>query len=411
MVAGLAVFWSGKRRTAAAILIAMVAASWIFGTAKGLLAPLAFGGAVWLLMGRLKSPWRVLGKYAALGGAAGTASLCWAFPLPVPPPLTGSHQVGTFALEIPAAGASPRLVAQVWYPSDEMGGKPAVPWLPDKALAPSFPYHRLAFAKSHARQDAPLANVQGPLPVIFYEHSWMGHRAENIAQVESLASEGFVIVAVDHPGQAERILYQDGSVVKGRYPEPLDFSSTKSVGDFVADARQCFAERLEQVERVRRALTGSDAAILSGRVQLDRAGVFGFSFGGSAAIQLCAKNPAFVAGANEDGLFLETDLPRGPFLFFDEETPAWLESARRPNENAGQILTREAEARIQDALKQPHRDRLILGGTRHLSFSDRIFASPIPRLARVGTRPAGELHEIVCERLAGFFKTELLKPK
>lgn len=314
-------------------------------------------------------------------------------------------------MEIPATGASPRLVVQVWYPSDETGGKPAVQWLPDKALAPPFPYHRLAHAKARVRQDAPLAKIQGPLPVVFYEHSWMGHRAENIAQVESLASEGFVVVAVDHPEQAARVLYQDGTVVKGRYPEPLDFSSTKSTADFVANARHCFAERLEQVERVRLALAGEAAGILSGRLRLDRAGVFGFSFGGSTAIQLCAKNPAFVAGANEDGLFLENDFPRGPFLFFDQETPAWLESARKPDENAGQILTREAEARIQDALKQPYRDRLILSGTRHLSFSDRIFASPLPRLARVGTRPAQEVHDILCQRLAVLFRTELLKPE
>jgi len=407
-VAGVAIFWSGKRGTAAAILIAVVAAPWIFGTANGLLAPLALGGVIWFLMDRLKKNWRWLGKFTAIGGAMGTALLCWAFPLPKPPPLTGPYQVGTFTLEIPAGGASPRLVAQVWYPSDEIGDKPAVPWLPDKALAPSFPYHRLAFAKAHARKNAPLAKIPDPLPVIFYEHSWMGHRAENIAQVESLASEGFVVVAVDHPGQAERILYQDGSVVMGRYLEPLDFSSNKSVGDFAANARQCFAERLEQVERVRLALAGDAAGILSEKLRLDRAGVFGFSFGGSAAIQLCAKNPAFAAGANEDGLFLENDFPRGPFLFFDQETPAWLESARKPDENAGQILTREAEARIQDALKPPHRDRLILDGTRHLSFSDRIFASPIPRLARVGTRPAKEVHDILCRRLVDFFKTELL---
>jgi len=407
IVAGLAISWSGKRGTSAVILLGVVTAAWIIGTGKGLLAPLALGGTIWLLLDRMKNPWRWMGKCAAIGGATGTALLCWVFPLPEPPPLAGSHQVGTFVMEIPAAGESPELVVQVWYPSDEAGGRPAASWLPDSALAPAFPYHRLAFARAHARKDAPLAKIQAPLPVLFYEHSWMGHRAENIAQVESLASRGFVVVAVDHPGQAERVIYQNGLVVKGRYPEPLDFSSAKSVGDFVVNARQCFEERLEQVERVRQALAGNAAEILSGKLRLDRVGVFGFSFGGSAAIQFCAKNPAFVAGANEDGLFLENDFPRGPFLFFDEETPAWLESARQPDENAGQILTREAEARIQDALKQPSRSRLILDGTRHLSFSDRIFVSPIPRLARVGTRPQREIHELIGNELGEFFHTHL----
>ncbi len=406
-VAGLVISWTGKRGTSAAILIGIVMTAWIIGTGKVFLAPLAQGGTIWILMARMKNPWRWMGKCVAIGGAAGTALLCWVFPLPEVPPLAGSHQVGTFTLEIPAAGASPRLVTQVWYPSDEIGGSPAISWLPDKALVPMLPYHRLAYAKAHARENVPLAKINSPLPVLFYEHSWMGHRAENIAQVESLASQGFVVVAVDHPGQAERVLYQDGSVVKGRFPEPLDFSSTKSVGDFITNSRPCFTERLEQVERVRLALAGNSAGILSAKLKLDRVGVFGFSFGGSAAIQLCAKNPAFVAGANEDGLFLGNDFPRGPFLFFDEETPAWLESARKPDENASQILTREAEARIQDALKQPQRERLILDGTRHLSFSDRIFDSRFPRLARVGTRPQREVHELLCNKLGEFFHAHL----
>ncbi len=411
LVVGLAVVGCRNRVASALMLVGILVISWLFGTAEWFLAPLALGGVIWILMERMKNPWRLLGKCAASGGAAGTLLLCWLFPLPEAPPPTGKYPVGTFALEIPAAGEAPQLMAQVWYPAEDIAGKPAVAWLPDRALAPAFPYHRLAFAKARARVDVTVADASGPRPVLFYEHSWMGHRAENIAQVESLASQGFVVVAVDHPGQAERVLYQDKSVVKGRYPEPLDFSSTKNVGEFVTNSKQCFAERLEQVERVRLALAGNAAGILSEKLKLDRVGVFGFSFGGSTAIQLCAKNPAFVAGANEDGLFLENDFPRGPFLFFDEETPAWLESARKPDENAGQILTREAEARIQDALRQPHRDRLILAGTRHLSFSDRIFASPIPRLARVGTRPAEEVHEIVCQRLVAFFKTELLELK
>ncbi|MEO5713025.1 MAG: hypothetical protein ABIT37_06015 [Luteolibacter sp.] len=410
LVVGLAVFGGKNRGLSAVVLMAILIISWVFGTATWFLVPLALGGVIWLLMERLKNPWCLLGKCAAIGGAVGTVLLCWLFPVPEAPPLTGKYQVGTFALEIPAAGESPRLMAQVWYPADHVGGIP-VPWLPDRGLAPALPYHRLVFAHAHARLDVPVAEIHGPLPVVFYEHSWMGHRFENIAQVESLASEGFVIIAVDHPGQAERVLYPDGSVVKGRYAEPLDFSSPKAVAGFSADAGKCFTERLKNLERTRQALAGSMVKNLAGRLKLDHVGIFGFSFGGSTAIRACAENPAFVAGANEDGLFLGEQMPRGAFLFFDQEMPAWLEAAPKPGEDAGQVLTRHAETQIQIALKQPHRDRLILDGTRHLSFSDRIFASPIPRLARVGTRPQEEVHEIVCKRLGEFFKAELSSPE
>ena len=408
LVVGLAVSGSRNRRVSAVMLAGVLIISWVFGTAKLFLLPLALGGMIWILMVCSKNPWRRLGKCAAIGGTVGTALLCWVFPVPEPPPLIGKYPVGTFTLDIPAAAnGSSRLLAQVWYPAGDIAGKPAMPWLPDRELAPKFPYQRLAFAKAHARLDVPVADIHGLLPVIFYEHSWMGHRFENIPQVESLAAEGFVVVAVDHPGQAERVLYPDGTVVNGRYAEPLDFSSEKSVTAFTIDAELCFIERLKNVERVRQALAGNVAKKLSGKLKLDHVGVFGFSFGGSTAIRLCAENPAFVAGANEDGLFLGDQMPRGAFLFFDQEMPAWLETAPKPGEDAGQILTRQAEARIQAALKQPHRDRFILDGTRHLSFSDRIFGSRFPRLARVGTRPQKEVHEIVSKRSAEFFKREL----
>ncbi|MEO7097848.1 MAG: dienelactone hydrolase family protein [Luteolibacter sp.] len=408
LVVGLIVSGNRNRGVLAVMLAGVLVISWIFGTAKLFLLPLALGGVIWILMGRMKNPWRWLGKCAAIGGTVGTVLLCWVFPVPESPPLIGQYQVGTLTLDLPAAAnGSPRLLAQVWYPAGDIGEKPAVPWLPDRELASEFPYQRLAFAKAHARLDVPVADIHGLLPVIFYEHSWMGHRFENITQTESLAAEGFVVVAVDHPGQAERVLYPDGTVVNGRYAEPLDFSSAKSVATFTADAERCFTERLKNVERVRQALAGRAAKQLSDKLKLDHVGVFGFSFGGSTAIRLCAEDPAFVAGANEDGLFLGDQMPRGAFLFFDQEMPAWLEAAPKPEEDAGQILTRQAEARIQAALKQPDRDRLIIDGTRHLSFSDRIFASRFPRLARIGTRPPNEVHEIVSKRLAKFFKTEL----
>ena len=76
-------------------------------------------------------------------------------------------------------------------------------------------------------------------------------------------------------------------------------------------------------------------------------------------------------------------------------------------EDVGQALTRVAEGHIQEAMRQPGRERVILDGTRHLSFSDRIYASPLPRLARAGTRPAVEVHEIIGARLNDFFKAAL----
>jgi dienelactone hydrolase len=345
--------------------------------------------------------------YAFLTGIALAVALYFVlFPVPTPPPLPGPHAVGTLTIEIPAVGDSPRLLAQVWFPTATSSGGQRVPWLPDAALAPSFPYQRIASATSHARAGVPLLEGQ-KFPVIFYEHSWTGHRAENIPQVESLASKGFVVIAIDHPGQAARVRYADGSVIETELTEALDLTTEKNTAAFEATAQKCMKQRIAEISRIKAALAENTIVALAGKLRLERMGVFGFSFGGSTAIRLCATDSSFIAGANEDGLFLGDAMPRGPFLFFDQEMPAWLLSSPSPKEDAGQVLTRHAEANIQQALQQAHRPRFILDGANHSTFSDKIYYCRFPRLARAGKRSATEIHGVLCTQLGDFFTRHL----
>lgn len=344
---------------------------------------------------------RLLASSAAV--MAGAALLYqFLFPVPSPPPLPGPHAVGTLTFEIPSTGDAPPLVAQVWHPTDDAMGGSATPWLPDPALAPRFPWQRIGSAPSRARSGVAVSN--GTWPLLWYEHSWTGHRAENIAQVENLASRGFIVVAVDHPGQAASVRHADGHVVATQLPDHPDLSSETAVASFLDLADACLERRLTNIARVKAALKDGVSPSLSGYLDLERMGVFGFSFGGTCALRLCARDPAFVAGANEDGLYLFDDEPRGPFLFFDQETPAWLLENPSPDENAGQSLTRRAEARIQQALRRQGRFRHVIAGTNHASFCDQLFHSRIPRLARAGKRPAAEVHSTLSNNLAEFFE-------
>lgn len=405
------VFKTGRRgRWPGLFAIVALAAAWIFGTAGGLLFPAIFGLACCLLPG-LSKRWQVAGKFLASCGVLASAALCGLFPVPVSPELAGAYPIGTQSFEIHTSYPERPLVAQVWYPAKEDRSKPFARWLPDPASIPKIPYHRIRYARSRAREGLDPVSSIPKFPVIFYEHSWTGHRAENVAQMEQLASRGFVVVAIDHPGQAERVKYADGRVILGRLPAALDLTTDAGVSNFETLAEKCITERIGDLHVVKAALTNEVLPRFAGRLLLDRVGIVGYSFGGTCALRICAVDPAFYAGANEDGFFLGKQMPAGPFLFFDEEMPAWLLKDARPNESPGDSLTRRSEIKIREALFAADRPRVILDGTRHPSFSDRILMCRIPQIARCGSRPAPEVIRIVTTRLAEFFQQQLDFPK
>lgn len=347
------------------------------------------------------------GSVVTVIGALGSAALCWLFPQPIMPPHSGPHGVGTRTIEIPGEGTEPPLMVQLWYPAEASEDAEHAPWLGDPALAPSFPFSRISTSPSGSIREAALLSSTSPFKVIFYEHAWMGHRAENVALVEDLASEGFVVVAIDHPGQALKVSYPDGSVVDGTLPRTPDFSTKGLVASFEGEARRCLELRHQEISRVVAALSNGAIPEFTKRLGLERMGIFGFSFGGTSAIHECAMNSAFRCGANLDGLYLDDRMPGGPFLFMDEEMPSWLMSEATSTETEEQALIRRCEARIQHAMKGEGRERLVLENTRHASFSDQIFVCALPRIARAGRRSSDEIHFLIQARLTTFFKTTL----
>lgn len=87
--------------------------------------------------------------------------------------------------------------------------------------------------------------------------------------------------------------------------------------------------------------------------------------------------------------------------------PAWLLKSSLPDEDSGQAMIRQSESRIQNALKGPFSERLVLKGTTHESFCDRLLYCRFPQFARAGNRSPGKLHGLLCDRIATFFSRAL----
>jgi hypothetical protein len=142
----------------------------------------------------------------------------------IPPPAGVHKELGTrrFQLNDPRG-----LVVQAWYPASGTGtGRldPIVEKDQAKAYVWFLPISRKQFEKrlpSSSYVDAPLNRNESPYPVIIFDHGYGAFEKQNVSQMEELASNGYIVFSINHPGESHVTLYPDGSVTgvdPTRYP-------------------------------------------------------------------------------------------------------------------------------------------------------------------------------------------------
>jgi dienelactone hydrolase len=291
------------------------------------------------------------------------------FDLPRP---TGPAPVGTlsFTLERPPEPrgiSAGRFGVRVWYPGQAStrrgpygSGRPGIRrWI----------YHRLV--TTNAAENVAFATVSERAPVIVYVAGWGGERTDNTALAEELASHGFVVAAIGDI----RFEGPPASCLAG----PPDLRSAVAYKTTLRLARDKVAFDVLRVSAVLDRLAGLDAADPSGhftgKLDLARAGVIGYSFGGAVALEACRRDPRLRAAVNMDGwLFDSASGYRGGIPYF-------LIADRAPLPGPDDLTAADPAHRYASALTvaddECQREVLRLGGyelridgANHLSFAD-----------------------------------------
>ena len=156
------------------------------------------------------------------------------FPLFEMPNPTGPYAVGTTSFTITDESrpeiftADPndkRLIyVQVWYPAGSTDGATRAPmWIyPEEVistmakefLVPEIALSHLASVKSHSTFDAPLAEQEAVYPILVYSHGYdAGFFAQNMVQMEQLASNGYVIFSIGHAYESSLVLDTQGRTI------------------------------------------------------------------------------------------------------------------------------------------------------------------------------------------------------
>jgi predicted dienelactone hydrolase len=369
----------------------------------------------------------VIAAWAAFASAPVSAS---AVPMP-----DGKYDVGVVRAEFadpsrrldaadPASGPR-RMPAIVWYPAKGravggaayLEGDAATVTLP--AIARNFSYavedlHALTTTRMNVRPGATPAKQSRGFPVVVYSHGFFLYPEQNSVLAARLASHGYIVVSIAHPGDVADVRLEDGSIAATKLAslgdDPRFGTAMKALsgGKDLATAREAlpvyaesfpatrlgrsFAEWRDDTLAVAKTIVTNnepkslrDVLATADRSRLAFAGM---SFGGATAGTSCKLVDACRAAVNLDGQNFDPELfdrPVGrPFLLLlsDWERYSLFEGQPRaadfsPNDLAYE--TWDEAGQKNDVL------RVRLEGIRHMGFTDLVALLDGPkRVERVG---------------------------
>ena len=282
--------------------------------------------------------------------------------LDLPQP-NGQHPVGNKTILLKDSRRSRELVVTIWYPA--MTGTSSVAAYMDKKTADALAeewklqpgFERQVHA--HSRVMAPIA-AGGPFPVVCVEHGSGVVPAIYTVLAEGLASNGFIVVATNHPPDSLIAVFPDGHEVRGKPYWPVNADRTTqgtAIGRFaedvlVADVRFV----LDQLQEM-----NSHDNFWRGQIDLSKVGIVGHSMGGTTAALATKDDPRILAGVNLDGSTypgMNGDLRpielHKPLLFMATE-----EHASDPATHAREYAGSEANTYY-----------VVVTGSDHMGFSD-----------------------------------------
>jgi len=148
------------------------------------------------------------------------------FPIREIPEPTGHLTVGTVAWDIHTDrlelysdenGSYRSIRAQAWYPASSTTEKAR--WLGDgpftsQGLAidfgfPGFIFNHLRHVRSHAYVEAPA--LEGSYPLVIISHGWSGFRQLHTDLAEELASQGYIVIGIEHTYGSVGTVFDDGT--------------------------------------------------------------------------------------------------------------------------------------------------------------------------------------------------------
>lgn len=254
-----------------------------------------------------------------------TAGSPQALALPAP---TGEHCIGKVGFRLVDGTRAERytpdpddrraLSLKVWFPTPATAVGVRADYL-EPAIAASVKAQLSVPAKApdvltNARSDSAL-QPGGVYPVLVFSPGYGMVVEAYSSLLEELASQGMIVVAIDHPYVSGVTTGADGRLVQALAGPAAGQQTSAFLNDALATL---VADQRYVIEW----LQGADTGFLRGHLDLTRIGLVGHSIGGAAAVQTARVDVRVKAGMDIDGtIYGETAGPWSkPLLFLNSAT-------------------------------------------------------------------------------------------
>lgn len=363
---------------------------------------------------------------------AGAAVVLYLKLLPDLPMISGTNLVGYYRIAI---GDDQRWVdAQIFYPAAEETENQPEAMPADLAAAFGKAYGAPEFAMRDDRllpvyEDAQAAGDK--LPVIIFNHGHGMFATQNTHQVIDLASNGYVVIALNHPGHSLLAKRGDQTITRAANiaaytPEETarllqrqadgneELRATTNLNNWVfamdalqqdafADIVDQFPEWVENNQLVLDALkdidNGNIKTPLMGKLDIEKIGYLGHSFGGAVATHMGMNDRRVKAAYNMDGPVFTWSLnphPRAQFCF-----------AYNDSNNQAGVKSSAAWINQQVAKAVAGCERTFLGAA-HMNFSDLNEIFFLSWLGQLGPINHIQMRDSLNASLVQFFDQHLL---
>ena len=278
----------------------------------------------------------------------------------------------------PSQGAQREVVAWMWYPAaSSTSAAPAeylpAPWRAALAqgsgtLMSQYLTRDLSQVRTHSTADPDVSPELRSYPVVILRAGGGALTTDFTTLAEDLASHGYIVVGFDAPYRTFIVVLQDGRVVRrppANDPENLPADQANQLINkllllWTSDTKFV----VNQLENLNAA---EPSGKFTGRLDLQRLGMFGHSFGGAQALQFCHDDARCKAGIDIDGAPYGSVVREGlkqPFLFLLSD-----HSRDLADPASAQILSD-----FQSIYNRLPNGRLFvtIRGANHFSFSDQM---------------------------------------